>query len=85
MASKKSEQPKKLEQAPVQPIENKKEKKKMKKFNWETIKTVIIAVLITGIVTFISGMRYQEANTVKIHDEAKSLVNAASLATQEKK
>lgn len=77
MASKK--QP---EQAPVQPIENKKEKKKMKKFSWETLKTITIAVLITGIVAFIYGMKYQENQTALVHSEATAIANSTKTSAQ---
>lgn len=57
--------------------ENKKEnnkEKKMKKFNIETIKTIIITILITGIVAFIGGMYYQKNQTEQVKAEAATIV-----------
>lgn len=48
---------------------------KEKKFNWETIKTVVIAVLITGIIAFVGGMVYQSKQITQVKAEAKSLVS----------
>ena len=53
--------------------ENKKEKT-MKKFNIETIKTVIITILITGIIAFIGGMYYQKNQTEQVKAEAATIV-----------
>lgn len=33
----------------------------------ETIKTVVIAVLITAVAAFIGGMHYQNANNARVH------------------
>lgn len=57
--------------------ENKKEnnkEKKMKKFNIETIKTIIITILITGIIAFIGGMYYQKNQTEQVKAEAATIV-----------
>jgi hypothetical protein len=57
--------------------ENKKEnnkEKKMKKFNIETIKTIIITILITGIIAFIGGMQYQKNQTEQVKAEAATIV-----------
>lgn len=57
--------------------ENKKEnnkEKKMKKFNIETIKTIIITILITGIIAFIGGMQYQKHQTEQVKAEAATIV-----------
>ena len=53
--------------------ENKKENK-MKKFNVETIKTIIITILITGIIAFIGGMYYQKNQTEQVKAEAATIV-----------
>ena len=53
--------------------ENKKEKT-MKKFNIETIKTIIITILITGIIAFIGGMQYQKNQTEQVKTEAATIV-----------
>lgn len=53
--------------------ENKKENK-MKKFNIETIKTIIITILITAIVAFIGGMYYQKNQTEQVKAEAATIV-----------
>lgn len=53
--------------------ENKKEKT-MKKFNIETIKTIIITILITGIIAFIGGMYYQKNQTEQVKAEAATIV-----------
>ena len=57
--------------------ENKKQNKKektMKKLNIETIKTIIITILITGIVAFIGGMYYQKNQTEQVKAEAATIV-----------
>lgn len=57
--------------------ENKKEnnkEKKMKKLNIETIKTIIITILITGIIAFIGGMYYQKNQTEQVKTEAATIV-----------
>lgn len=53
--------------------ENKKEKT-MKKFNIETIKTIIITILITTIIAFIGGMYYQKNQTEQVKAEAATIV-----------
>ena len=53
--------------------ENKKEKT-MKKFTIETIKTIIITILITGIIAFIGGMYYQKNQTEQVKAEAATIV-----------
>lgn len=53
--------------------ENKKEKT-MKKFNIETIKTIIITILITGIIAFVGGMQYQKNQTEQVKAEAATIV-----------
>lgn len=47
---------------------------KNKKLNIETIKTVIIAVLIAGAFAFVSGIKYQEGQYNQIKTEAVSIV-----------
>lgn len=60
----------------VENISNKpKGKNKMKKINWETVKTVLIAVLITGIVGFVGGIKYQQNYSTAVKSEAKNLVS----------
>lgn len=51
-----------------------KEEKDMKKINWETVKTIIIAVLITGVVAFIGGMNYQAKQSDQVKAEAATIV-----------
>lgn len=41
-------------------------KKEVRKSKWETLKTIIIAVLITGIITFVGGMKYQESLSAQV-------------------
>ena len=50
--------------------ENKKEKT-MKKLN---IETIIITILITAIIAFISGMQYQKNQTEQVKTEAATIV-----------
>jgi len=48
----------------------------MKKFNpktIETFKTIVIAVLVTGILAFVGGMKYQAHVNVQVKTEAKSI------------
>lgn len=68
--------------APVEKIEDKKEKKKVKK-NFETVKTVTIAVLITGIVAFILGMQYQAREDSTVKAEAASIVKSVKVDVQQ--
>ena len=51
-----------------------KRRKTMKKFNIETIKTIIITILITAIVAFIGGMQYQKNQTEQVKTEAATIV-----------
>lgn len=46
----------------------------MKKLNIETIKTIIITILITGIIAFIGGMYYQKNQTEQVKAEAATIV-----------
>lgn len=46
----------------------------MKKLNIETIKTIIITILITGIIAFIGGMQYQKNQTEQVKAEAATIV-----------
>lgn len=46
----------------------------MKKLNIETIKTIIITILITGIIAFIGGMQYQKNQTEQVKSEAATIV-----------
>jgi predicted negative regulator of RcsB-dependent stress response len=57
----------------LEEVNNKKEKK-MKKLNIETIKTIIITILITGIIAFIGGMYYQKHQTEQVKAEAATIV-----------
>lgn len=41
----------------------------------ETIKTIVIVALLTGIVAFISGMKYQQHVNSQVKTEARSLVS----------
>lgn len=41
----------------------------------ETIKTIVIAVLITAILAFVAGMKYQSHYTSQVKAEAKSIVS----------
>jgi hypothetical protein len=49
-------------------------KKKMKKINWETVKTVVIAILVTAIVAFVGGIKYQQRFSQSVKVEADRLV-----------
>jgi len=53
---------------------NKTKGKKVKKVNFETVKTVIIAILITAIVAFVGGIKYQQRFTEAVKTEAKQIV-----------
>ena len=55
---------------------NKENKKgeKMKKLNIETIKTIVITILITGMIAFIGGMQYQKSQTEQVKSEAATIV-----------
>ena len=46
----------------------------MKKLNIETIKTIIITILITGIIAFVSGMYYQKHQAEEVKTEAATIV-----------
>nr|DAK70241.1 MAG TPA: Protein of unknown function (DUF3139) [Caudoviricetes sp.] len=46
----------------------------MKKFNIETIKTIVITILITAIIAFIGGMQYQKHQTEQVKAEAATIV-----------
>lgn len=46
----------------------------MKKLNIETIKTIIITILITTIIAFIGGMQYQKNQTEQVKAEAATIV-----------
>lgn len=39
----------------------------------ETIKTIVIVALITGIITFVLGMRYANGQTQRIQEAVKSV------------
>lgn len=41
----------------------------------ETVKTIVIVALVTGILAFISGMKYQQHVNSQVKSEAKSLVS----------
>lgn len=45
----------------------------MKKVNIETVKTILIAVLVTGMLAFIGGMRYQAHVNGQVKTEAKNI------------
>lgn len=47
----------------------------MKRINLETVKTVTIFVLVTAIIAFIGGMKYQSQYSASVKAEAKSLTN----------
>ncbi len=49
----------------------------------ETIKTVIIAVLITGIIAFVGGMKYEAHNNQKVESAVKAV--QATVAVEAKK
>ncbi len=61
----------------VAQVTNTKTKKKgdnkVKQTNIETVKTVIIAVLITAIIAFIAGIKYQANYSNSVKAEAKEL------------
>ena len=61
--------------------ENKKQNKEktMKKLNIETIKTIIITILITGIIAFIGGMQYQKNQTEQVKTEAATIVKSVKV------
>ena len=60
----------------VENISNKsKGKNKVKKINWETVKTVLIAVLVTAIVGFVGGIKYQQSYSTSVKSEAKALIS----------
>jgi predicted negative regulator of RcsB-dependent stress response len=56
-----------------------KKKKTMKKLNIETIKTIIITILITAIVAFIGGMQYQKRQTEQVKTEAATIVKSVKV------
>ena len=45
----------------------------MKHIKIETVKTVIIAVLITAIIAFIGGIEYEKSVTTQVHAAAAEL------------
>lgn len=51
---------------------------KLTKESRETLKTIVIAVLITGIVAFVAGMKYQAHVQNQVKAEAKSIVSLKS-------
>ena len=46
----------------------------MKKLNVETIKTIVITILITAIIAFVGGMKYQKSQTEQVKSEAATIV-----------
>lgn len=50
---------------------------KLPKGKVETVKTVVIAVLITAIVAFVGGMHYQGSANAKIQAQAKDIAKTA--------
>ena len=46
----------------------------MKKLNIETIKTIVITILITAIIAFVGGMKYQKSQTEQVKSEAATIV-----------
>lgn len=44
----------------------------------ETLKTVVIAVLVTGILAFVAGMKYQANTNSQVHSQAKALASVQS-------
>jgi Tfp pilus assembly protein PilE len=49
---------------------------KIQKETVETIKTVVIAVLVTGILAFVAGMKYQNHYSNSVKTEAKNMVSS---------
>ena len=58
------------------PSLNKENKKgeKMKTSKIETIKTIVITILVTGMIAFIGGMQYQKSQTEQVKSEAATIV-----------
>ncbi len=84
----------KMELLNNKPVHNKVQieelKKQTRKSKWETTKTIIIAVLITGIVTFIGGMKYQESLQAQVESARTNAIsetkaNLAKVETPEVK
>lgn len=58
---------------------------KINKGTVETIKTVVIAVLITAIVAFIGGMHFASAQEARVSEAAKAAQVTASAPAEAKK
>lgn len=54
----------------------------MPDINWEGVKTVLVFVLITGIVTFVAGMRYADQRQAEI-DTAVQAASVEIVSTDE--
>lgn len=63
---------------PIAEIIKKEKSGIMKNINWETVKTVVIAILITAIVAFVLGMKYQRQYNNSVKAEAKELSSVVS-------
>ena len=63
------------------PSLNKENKKgeKMKTSKIETIKTIVITILVTGMIAFIGGMQYQKSQTEQVKSEAATIVKNAKV------
>lgn len=63
----------------VKAISNKKRKNNkdgnMKKINFETVKTVVIFVLVTAIIAFIAGMKYQQKYEKAVEAKAHAIAS----------
>lgn len=62
---------------------NKKGGNKVKRINIETVKTVVIAVLVTAIVAFIGGMKYQASYQSSVKAEAKELTTLVPVVSKQ--
>lgn len=46
----------------------------------ETIKTIVITVLVTGIIAFVGGVQYEKTNSKQIEQSAQTLLKSVPTA-----
>lgn len=59
--------------------------KKINKQSVETFKTVLIAILITGVIAFVAGMRYANEQNAKVEAAVKNVQTAVVTESKEPK
>lgn len=59
--------------------------KKPNKNTIETVKTIVISVLVTAIVAFVGGMKFQDHQQAMVNDAVKNVSSVTPVAQQVKK